>query len=74
MVYNMNFNWWGTNWGLCVDTDVCEADVAVSRRVTVLMPLSQLSSYSYIYHLSVLFQLNYKSLTSKFKDDGVLKM
>ncbi|XP_063691658.1 uncharacterized protein LOC134823987 [Bolinopsis microptera] len=27
MVYNMNFNWWN-NWGLCIDTDVCKADVA----------------------------------------------
>jgi len=27
VVYNMNFNWWNTNWGLCVDTDVCKASV-----------------------------------------------
>ena len=29
MLYNMNFNWWNTNWALCVDTDVCKASVQV---------------------------------------------
>jgi len=27
MLYNINFNFWSTNWALCVDQDVCKADV-----------------------------------------------
>ena len=31
VVYNINFNWWNTNWGLCVDTDVCKAGVGLGE-------------------------------------------
>lgn len=28
MLYNINFNFYSGKWGLCVDTDVCKADIA----------------------------------------------
>ena len=27
VIYNVDFNFWNAKWGLCMDTDVCEADV-----------------------------------------------